>query len=184
MAFSEQPEVNSWCRRCIISIIKWVYAHTKETVGISSPWAGISTEAQGPQCNCRNPDAGKGCISWEGSLLSCIVKCETWNRPPVLDLDHCEPSQPQLSPGEQLLSQSFHAAHITCLAPHKSIFFSQQHWSKLLYLCCQASSLHYSPFQPLQPPVCGVLGCALKSRATSLKANPQIAQSSQHSDML
>lgn len=30
----------------------------------------------------------------------------------------------------------------------------------------------------------GVLGCTLKSRATPLKANPQIAQSSQHSELL
>lgn len=183
MAFSEQPEP----KKCIINVIKGVYQNKGDCghVGIGVSWAGISREAQGPQCKCSNRDAGKGSICWERSLLSCIVKWETSNTSPVLDLDHCEPSQLQPSSGIQLLSQSFHAALITCLAPHKSIFFSQQHWSKLLCLCCQASSPHYSPpCQPLQPPVCRVLGCALKSRATSLKANPQIAQSSQHSDVL
>lgn len=39
-------------------------------------------------------------------------------------------------------------------------------------------------FSPASLPAAGVLGCTLKSRATSLKANPQTAQSSQHSEPL
>jgi len=38
-------------------------------------------------------DAGKGCICRAGSLLSRFVKCKTWNRSPVSDLDHGESEQ-------------------------------------------------------------------------------------------
>lgn len=138
---------------------------------------GLSTSA-------ASAEAGKGCICREGSLLSRFVKCETWNRSP-----HFRPWPLRVRADQSWVQEHnyFRGAFVLHLS-HVSLLTKASSFHNNAGANCSAFVARQTPLTifslaslpSLQP--AGVWGCALKSRATPLKANPQTAQSSQRSN--
>lgn len=90
-------------------------------------------------------------------------------------------SRADLSSGEQLLPWCFHATLITRLFTKAPSFHNKAGANYYAFVTRQALCTIFSLASLL---AAAVLGCTLKSRVTSLKANPQPARSSQHSEPL
>lgn len=131
-------------------------------------------------------DAGKGAVCREGCLLSCFVKCKTWNRSP-----HFRPWPVWVRADQSRVQQNnylcgafmLHLPHVSLLTK-ASAFFNNAGANCYAFVARQTLCTIFSLASLPSLQAAGVLGCTLKSRATSFKADPQIAQSSQHSKPL
>lgn len=165
------------------------YKFVKQTLVqslLSAAFSFTNTNSSGLGTIAASAGAGAGYICREGSLLSRFVKCETWNRAPCF-----RPWPPRVRADQSWVQENnyfrgtfmLHLSHVSLLTKASS-FHNNAGANCYAFVARQTLLTVFSlaSLPSLQP--AGVLGCTLKSRATSLKANPQIAQSSRHSEPL